>query len=261
MENYAYYIDKYCDNRPLVGYGTQFKQYLDEALSGNTINISKISEELKEVDEHLTDVVINVEGNLASVAQQVQTNLTGVMVNVESNLSCQMCNSTVSVNANIEKAKEEIIEKIDDIECSGGCSVTKEDLENAVTAINWHSDENRNAIIDNAQTNKEEIITSVVANKEDAVVRITASVKTESEKAKERLEQIRLELIDAINKTGQLVELGFGNLNEQIIDSKDEIISEVKNNSGLPITGGDVEDGAIINDNMSLPIFGNDIEQ
>lgn len=251
MENYAYYIDKYCDNRPLVGYGTQFKQYLDEALSGNTINISKISEELKEVDEHLTDVVINVEGNLA-----------GVMVNVESNLSCQMSNSTVSVNANIEKAKEEIIEKIDDIECSGGgCSVTKEDLENAVTAINWHSDENRNAIIDNAQTNKEEIITSVVANKEDAVVRITASVKTESEKAKERLEQIRLELIDAINKTGQLVELGFGNLNEQIIDSKDEIISEVKNNSGLPITGGDVEDGAIINDNMSLPIFGNDIEQ
>ena len=84
--------------------------------------------------------------------------------------------------------------------------------------------------------------------------------KTESEKAKERLEQIRLELIEAINKTGQLVELGFGNLNEQIIDSKDEIISEVKNNSGLPITGGDVEDGTIINDNMSLPIFGNDIE-
>lgn len=241
MENYAYYIDKYCDNRPLVGYGTQFKQYLDEALSGNTINISKISEELKEVDEHLTDVVINVEGNLASVAQQVQTNLAGVMVNVESNLSCQMSNSTSSINANVEKAKEEIIEKIDDIECSGGCSVTKEDL-------------------DNAESKKEEIITSVVANKEDAVVRITASVKTESEKAKERLEQIRLELIEAINKTGQLVELGFGNLNEQIIDSKNEIISEVKNNSGLPITGGDVEDGTIINDNMSLPIFGNDIE-
>lgn len=159
MENYAYYIDKYCDNRPLVGYGTQFKQYLDEALSGNTINISKISEELKEVDEHLTDVVINVEGNLASVAQQVQTNLAGVMVNVESNLSCQMSNSTSSINANVDKAKEEIIEKIDDIECSGGgCSVTKEDLENAVTAINWHSDENRNAIIDNAESKKKKLL-------------------------------------------------------------------------------------------------------
>ena len=44
MENYAYYIDKYCDNRPLVGYGTQFKQYLDEALSGNTINIISIND-------------------------------------------------------------------------------------------------------------------------------------------------------------------------------------------------------------------------
>ena len=120
---------------------------------------------------------------------------------------------------------------------------TKEDLENAVTAINWHSDENRNAIIDNAESKKEEIITSVVANKEDAVVRITASVKTESEKAKERLEQIRLELIEAINKTGQLVELGFGNLNEQIIDSKDEIISEVKNNSGFLEYGARNKDG------------------
>lgn len=229
MENYAYYTDRYCDKSPLVGYGIQFKQYLDESFSGSTIDISKISEELKQVDEHLTDVIINVEGNLAAVAGQVQTNLAGVMTNVESNLSCQMSNSTSSVNTNIEQAKDEIIEKIDNIQCSG-CGVTKEDLDAAVTAINWHSDEN-----------KEEIVTSVVANKEDSVVRITASVKTESDKAKERLEQIRKELIEAINQTGELVELGFGNLNEQVISSRDEIIDEVKNNSGLPITGGDIE--------------------
>lgn len=229
MENYAYYTDRYCDKSPLVGYGIQFKQYLDESFSGSTIDISKISEELKQVDEHLTDVIINVEGNLAAVAGQVQTNLAGVMTNVESNLSCQMSNSTSSVNTNIEQAKDEIIEKIDNIQCSG-CGVTKEDLDVAVTAINWHSDEN-----------KEEIVTSVVANKEDSVVRITASVKTESDKAKERLEQIRKELIEAINQTGELVELGFGNLNEQVISSRDEIIDEVKNNSGLPITGGDIE--------------------
>lgn len=229
MENYAYYTDRYCDKSPLVGYGIQFKQYLDESFSGSTIDISKISEELKQVDEHLTDVIINVEGNLAAVAGQVQTNLAGVMTNVESNLSCQMSNSTSSVNTNIEQAKDEIIEKIDNIQCSG-CGVTKEDLDAAVTAINWHSDEN-----------KEEIVTSVIANKEDSVVRITASVKTESDKAKERLEQIRKELIEAINQTGELVELGFGNLNEQVISSRDEIIDEVKNNSGLPITGGDIE--------------------
>lgn len=260
MENYAYYVDRYCDNRPLIGYGIQFKQYLDEALSGNTVDISKISEELKEVDEHLTDVIINVEGNLAGVAQQVQTNLAGVMVNVESNLSCQMSNSTVSINSNIENSKEEIIEKIAEIECIGG-GVTKEDLDMAVTAINWHSDENRNVIINNAESNKEEIVTSVIANKEDAVVRITATVQTESEKAKERLEQIRIELIDAINKTGQLVELGFTDLNEQIISSTDEIIDEIRDNNGLPITGGDVEEGEIIEDNISLPITGNDVEQ
>lgn len=229
MENYAYYTDRYCDRSPLIGYGIQFKQYLDESFSGSTIDISKISEELKQVDEHLTDVIINVEGNLAAVAGQVQTNLAGVMTNVESNLSCQMSNSTSSVNTNIEQAKDEIIEKIDNIQCSG-CGVTKEDLDAAVTAINWHSDEN-----------KEEIVTSIVANKEDSVVRITASVKTESDKAKERLEQIRKELIEAINQTGELVELGFGNLNEQVISSRDEIIDEVKNNSGLPITGGDIE--------------------
>lgn len=229
MENYAYYTDRYCDRSPLIGYGIQFKQYLDESFSGSTIDISKISEELKQVDEHLTDVIINVEGNLAAVAGQVQTNLAGVMTNVESNLSCQMSNSTSSVNTNIEQSKDEIIEKIDNIQCSG-CGVTKEDLDAAVTAINWHSDEN-----------KEEIVTSIVANKEDSVVRITASVKTESDKAKERLEQIRKELIEAINQTGELVELGFGNLNEQVISSRDEIIDEVKNNSGLPITGGDIE--------------------
>lgn len=135
MENYAYYTDRYCDRSPLIGYGIQFKQYLDESFSGSTIDISKISEELKQVDEHLTDVIINVEGNLAAVAGQVQTNLAGVMTNVESNLSCQMSNSTSSVKTNIEQAKDEIIEKIDNIEC-GGCGVTKEDLDAAVTAIN-----------------------------------------------------------------------------------------------------------------------------
>lgn len=247
MENYAYYIDKYCDNRPLVGYGVQFKQYLDESLSGATIEISGITEDLKKVDEHLTDVIINVEGNLAGVAEQVQTNLAGVMVNVETNLSNQMKYSTCCINSNVTKSKEEIIDKINDTGCVGG--ISKNDLDAAVASI-----------VDNSDNNKEKIITSVIANKEDAVVRITATVLTESEKAKERLEQIRKELIDAINNTNTIVELGFTDLNEQILSSTDEIIDEIKDNSGLPITGGDVEDGTIVEDNIFLPITGNDVE-
>lgn len=251
MNNNAYYTDTYLTNCPLEGYGIQFKEYLDKALSGCSIDISQITEEINKVDEHLTDVIINVEGNLASVAEQVQTNLAGVITSSTQNVINKVDTSTNEILCNDNNNKQEIIDSISSSPSTGG--ITKQDLDNAVSEIKENSNQNKeniiseikssqNEIISNNNENKNEIINSVISIQEDSTVKITTSIKTESEKAQERLEQIRQELINAINSTNSIVEMGFTDLNQEVINSRDTIINEVRENGdGIYITGGDVE--------------------
>lgn len=241
--NNAFYIDTYCENKPFEGYGEQFKEYLDNALSGSSMEISAVTESINKVDEHLTDVVINVEGNLASVAEQVQTNLANTMVNVQTNLANKIDESKNEIIENDNCNKSEIIQKIDDMSSSIPSGISKDDLDNAVEEIKTSVSEAKQEVIDNSNTNKEETIQSVISVQEDATVKITTTIKTESEKAKERLEQIRQELIDAINNSNSIVSMGFTDLNEEVIESRDKIIDEVRQNGeGIYISGGDVEE-------------------
>lgn len=250
MNGNAYYIDTFCESRPLEGYGMQFKEYLDNALSGASVEISAVTESIQQVDEHLTDVIINVEGNLAAVAEQVQTNLAGVIVNSQNELTNHITNSKNEIISNDNTNKDEIIEKINEIETTSCGGISKNDLDEAVNTIvaeisnvNDNVSNSKNEIINNASSNKEEVIQSVISVQDDATVKITATIKTESEKAQERLEQIRQELINAINNTNSIVELGFTDLNEEVIASKNEIIKEVhESGESIYITGGDVEE-------------------
>lgn len=230
--NNAFYIDTYCENKPFEGYGEQFKEYLDNALSGSSMEISAVTETINKVDEHLTDVVINVEGNLASVAEQVQTNLAN-----------KIDDSKTEIIENDNSNKCEIMQKIDDISSSTASGISKDDLNNAVEEIKSYVEETKQEVIENSNTNKDETIQSLISVQEDSTVKITTTIKTESEKAKERLEQIRQELIDAINNSNSIVSMGFTDLNEEVIESRDKIIDEVRQNGeGIYITGGDVEE-------------------
>lgn len=182
--NNQYYNNKYCTSIPIESYGDQFKGYLDSKLNGLLTN-----EELKKVDEHLTDVMVNVEGNIAGAIIVAQENLATKIDNSDTHVICHVKNivndSINKTKCIVEHSKNEIIEAIDKTNCivKTESELAKERMEkireDLIASIN-----NNNTLIDSGFSNLNNVI---IANKEDTVIRVNSQASKN-----------KYELLDAI---------------------------------------------------------------
>lgn len=214
MNNNQYYSSKYCTNLPIIGLGKQFKDYLDDKF-GNILN----DDSLSKVDEHLTNVMIGVEGNVTQAIKSSQDIITNNI-----NLSDQ------HIVSHVEMAKNEILDELCHHECGMSEELSERLCEMETTLYN--------TIIDSTDT-------------------INKTVVDENELSRMKMEKVREDLIASITNSNDLMTAGFVDLNTTVIKNKDEIMEQAIDNKNELLDA--IYDGVFVPYDVYGGVIHNDI--